>query len=62
MLEVEHSRAFSDTHSSETAVELTLETRDEAHIERLLAPLAERGFGSARRLSVRLESSTETTE
>ncbi|MDX1643625.1 MAG: threonine ammonia-lyase [Thermoanaerobaculia bacterium] len=54
VLKVGHNRAFADIHSWETEVELTLETRDEEHIEELVAGLAERGFGGARRLSVRL--------
>lgn len=54
VLKVRHNRAFADIHSWETEIELTLETRDEEHVEALVAGLGERGFGTARRLSVRL--------
>lgn len=54
VIKVRHNRAFADIHSWETEIELTLETRDEEHVEALLAGLAQRGFADARRLSVRL--------
>ena len=54
VLKVRHNRVFADIHSWQTEVELTLETRDEAHIEGLLEKLAELGFSQARRLSIQL--------
>lgn len=62
VLRVRHNRSFADIYSWETEVELTLETRDEAHVERLLVGLAEAGFDNARRLSVRLASGAQARD
>jgi threonine dehydratase len=56
VLKVAHNRVFADIHSWQTEVELTLETRDEAHIDQVLERLAGRGFSDIRRVSIQLQS------
>ena len=44
LISVEHHREGMDIPVSETEVELTLVTRDEAHCQQLLAAMAARGY------------------
>ena len=52
VLKVRHNRVFADIHSWQTEVELTLERRDESHIDGLLEKLSKRDFTDVRRLSI----------
>ena len=44
VLEIYHNRAFSKADIAETDVELTLETKGEAHIEQIMGRLKKKGY------------------
>jgi threonine dehydratase len=50
VLEIMHSRAFSEAKVGETAIDLVIETRGPEHIAEIEQALAERGFAAQRRI------------
>lgn len=57
VLRIEHHRVFTDTSFWETDIELTLETRDRAHIDGLIDALSTKGYTRIQEVGVPLDPS-----
>ena len=62
VLKIRHRRAFAETATWGTEVELTLEMRGREHVETLLSALAEAGFDGVKRSGVTLAAGAESPD